>query len=112
VPSPTTERPSINETLCRTYDHTTLFNGTWETKAYLQRIKITEEPTCTCGKVVQTTDHLIVECEKLTKEREKLKTTAILKGNWLTNKKDLIRKHYKDFVKFINDIPFDKLNSE
>jgi hypothetical protein len=26
--------------------------------------------------------------------------------------KDLIRKHYRDFVKFINDIPFDKLNAE
>jgi hypothetical protein len=25
------------------------------------------------------------------------------------NKKYLIRKHYKEFVKFINDIPFDNL---
>ena len=60
----------------------------------------------------QTTDHIIYECETLTKEREKLKTTALQKGSWPTNKKDLIRKHYRDFVKFINHIPFDKLNAE
>ena len=48
----------------------------------------------------------------LTKEREKLKTTALQKGSWPTNNKDLIRKHYRDFVKFINDITFNKLNAE
>jgi hypothetical protein len=57
-------------------------------------------------------DHLIFECETLTKEREKLKTTALQKGNRPTNKKDLIGKYHEDFVQFINDIPSDKLNSE
>jgi hypothetical protein len=50
--------------------------------------------------------------QKLTKEREKLKTSALQKGSWPTNKKDLIRRHYRDFAKFINDIPFEKLNAE
>ena len=58
---------------------------------------------------VQTTDHLIFECETLTKERKKLKTTALQKNNWPINKEELIRKYYKEFVKFINDIPFDNL---
>ena len=31
------------------------------------------------------------------------------KNNWPTNKEELIRKYYKKFVKFINDIPFDNL---
>ena len=84
-------------------------NGTRKTKAYLHRFKIIEDPTCTCGKAVQTTDHLIFECETLTKEREKLKTTALKKDKWPINKKELIRKCYKQFVKFINDIPFDIL---
>jgi hypothetical protein len=44
--------------------------------------------TCTCGKAVQTTDHLIFECETLTKEREKLKTTALQKDKWPINKKN------------------------
>jgi hypothetical protein len=83
-----------------------------KTKAYVHRFKIIEQPTCPYGTTEQTTDHLIFECKMLTKEREKLKTTALQKDHWQTNKKDLIRKHNKDFVKFINDIPFDKLNSE
>jgi len=49
---------------------------------------------------------------KLTKEREKLKTTALQKGSWPTKKKDLIREHYREFVKFMNEIQFDKLNAE
>jgi len=84
-------------------------NGTRKNKAYLHRFKIIEDPTCTCGKAVQTTDHPIFECETLTKEREKLKTTALKKDKWPTNKKEIIRKCYKEFVKFINDIPFDIL---
>ena len=71
-----------------------------------------EEPTCSCGTAEQTTDNVIFECETFTKEREKLKTTALHKGSWPTNKKDLIRKHYTDFAKFINKIPFAKLNAE
>ena len=60
-------------------------------------------------KTVQTTDHLIFECETLTKEREKLKTNALKKDKWPINKKELISKCYKEFVKFMNDIPFDNL---
>jgi len=82
-------------------------NMTWKTKAYIHRFKIVEDPTCTCGKAVQTTDHLISECETLTKEREKLKAPALQKNNWPTNKEELIREYCKEFVKFINDIPFD-----
>ena len=52
------------------------------------------------------------ECEKLTKQREKLKTTAPQKGSWPANRKDLIREYYRDFVKFVNEIPFDQLNAE
>jgi len=47
-----------------------------------------------------------------TKERERLKMTAVQNGSWSNNKKDLIRRHYREFSKFINDIPFDKLNAE
>ena len=89
-----------------------ILKGNGKTKAYLHHFKIIKEPTCPCGIAEQTTDHVIYECENLTKEREKLKPTALQKGSWPTNKKDLIREHYRDFVKFINEIPFDKLNAE
>jgi len=92
-----------------TQNFTAIVTGHGKTKAYLHRFKIIEDLTCTCGKAVQITDHLIFECETLTKERKKLKTTAQQKDNWPNNKKELIRKYYKEFVKFINDIPFDNL---
>jgi hypothetical protein len=94
-----------------TRNFTAIVTGHGKTKEYLHRCKITEDPTCTCGKAVQKTDHLIFECETLTEERKNLKTTALQKGKWPINKTDLIRKHYKEFVKFVNDIPFDNLNN-
>ena len=104
---------SIFETISVDVPHwQKLVGGHRKTKAYLRRFKIIKEPTCPCGTAEQTTEHVIYECETLTKDREKLKTTATQKGSWPANKKDLIRKHYRDFVKFINDILFDKLNAE
>jgi ribonuclease HI len=105
--------PNIEERLKMklnlTQNFTAIVTGHGKTRAYLHRFKIIDDPTCICEKAVQTTDHLIFECEKLTKERKKLKTTALKEGNWPINKIDLIRKHHKEFVKFINDIPFDNL---
>jgi hypothetical protein len=95
-----------------TQSFTAIVTGHGKTRAYLHRFKNIEEPTCPCGTAEQTTDHVIFECEKLTKEREKLKTSAQQKGSWPTNKKDLIRRHYRDFAKFINYIPPEKLNAE
>ena len=95
-----------------TQNFTTIVTGHGKTKAYLHRFKIIEDPTCTCGKAVQTTDHLIFECETLTKDRKKLKATALQKDKWSINKKELIRKCYKEFVKFINDIPFDNTEQQ
>jgi len=95
-----------------TQNLTAIVTGHGKTRANLHRFKIIEEPTCPCGTAEQTTDHLIFECEAITKERERLKTTALQNGNWPTNKKELIRRHYRDCAQFINDIPFDKLNAE
>jgi hypothetical protein len=92
-----------------TQKFTAIVRGHGKTRAYIHRFKIIADPTCTCRKAVQTTDHLIFECETPTKARKRLKTTALQEGNWPINKKDLIRKHHKEFVKFINDIPFDNL---
>ena len=71
-----------------------------------------DESTCPCGKGDQTTDHLIYACERLTKERDKLKKTAVRTNKWPVNKTDLIRRHYNDFTNFINEIQFDKQNVE
>jgi hypothetical protein len=75
-------------------------------------IEIIEEPTCPCGKGDPATDHIIYACERLTKERDRLKRIATRTNKWPANKCDLIRRHYKEFTKFINEIQFDKLNVE
>jgi len=77
---------------------------------YLHRFNITEVPTCPCGKGNQTTDHIIYAHERLTKERDNLRKTAIRTNKWPINKRDLIRRHYKEFTNFINETQFDKLN--
>jgi len=77
---------------------------------YIYTYEITEEPTCPCRKGDQSTDRLIYACERLTKERDKLKETAIRTNKWPINKRDLIRGHNNEFTNFINEIQFDKLN--
>jgi len=64
-----------------TQNFTAIVTGHGKTKAYLHRFKIIEDPTCTCGNAVQTTDHLILECETLTSARKMLKTTALQKDS-------------------------------
>jgi len=43
-----------------------------KTKVYLHRFKIIESPECPCDGGNQTVDHLIYECNKLHRERDKL----------------------------------------
>jgi len=43
------------------------------------------------------------------KREKKAEDNRPTKNNWPINKEELIRKYYKEFVKFINDIPFDNL---
>ena len=45
-----------------------ILTGHGKTKAYLHLFKIIQEPTCPYGTEEQTTDHVIYECETLTKE--------------------------------------------
>jgi hypothetical protein len=55
-------------------------------------------------------DHLLMECELLNKERDRLILTLSKTGVWPISKNELIRKYYKLFTKFTNEISFDKLN--
>ena len=93
-----------------TQNFTTIVTGHGITRSYLHRFKIIETPTCSCGTRDQTTDKLLFQCELLNKKRDRLKSTATKTVVWPTNKSDLIRKHYKVFTKFINEITFDILN--
>ena len=70
---------------------------------------VIESPACTCGNKDQTIDHLLFECELLKKERDSLISAASKSDGWTTSKYTLIRKHYKTFAIFTNQIAFDKL---
>jgi len=56
-------------------------------------------------------DHLLFECELLRKERKVLTTNVFKTNVWPISKCELIRKHYKAFFKFTNEISFDKLTN-
>ena len=94
-----------------TYNFTLVVTGHGNIDSYLHRFRIKGKPNCTCGTQDQTIDHLLFECELLRKERNVL-TTNVLKTNvWPISKSELLRKHFKAFFKFTNEISFDKLTN-
>jgi hypothetical protein len=102
------ERLKLKINLTRNF--TTMVTGHGNIRSYLYRFKILETPICSCGTEHQTTGHLLSECEQLNKERDKLISKVIRTDTWPTSKETLIKKHLIAFVKFTNEIAFDKLN--
>ena len=88
---------------------TSMVMGHGNIRSYLHRFKIIETPTCHCGTRDQNLDHLLFECELLNKKRDSLNSTVIKTDIWQISKNRLIRKHFKIFAKFTNEISFDKL---
>ena len=78
-------------------------------RSYLHRFKILETPTCPYGTKDQTIDHLLYKCEQLNIKRNSLISTVVKKDIWPISKKTFTSKHFKIFVKFTNEISFDKL---
>ena len=73
-------------------------------RSYLHRFKIIGTPICPCGTTEQTIYHLLFECALINKERDSLITTVMKTDVWPISKDKLIRKHFKIFVKFTNEI--------
>ena len=69
-----------------------------KTKAYLHRFKIIESPDCPCGGGNQTVNHLLYDCTKLQREREKLTNSISNQDKWLVNECDLWKRHIKRFI--------------
>ena len=70
-------------TCMHTYVHTYIHTHT--------HTHISDESTCPCGKWDQTTDHIIYDCERLAKERDKLREAVTKKIAWPTSKWNLIQ---------------------
>jgi len=88
-----------------------MITGHGNIKTYLHKFKKIDSPKCPCGHSDQTTDHKLLECTLLNKERDSLISAVSRPDDWPTYKHILIRKHYKAFTRFTNQISFDKLNA-
>ena len=95
-----------------TQNFTAMVTGHGKTKSYLHRFKIIKTPTCPCGSSDQNIDHLLFDCQLLNKERNLLKQSIQKTNNWPTNKRELIGKHIKIFMKFTKEISLDEINVE
>jgi hypothetical protein len=51
---------------------TTMITGHGNIKTYLHKFKIIDSPKCPCGHNDQTTDHILLECTLLNKEKDSL----------------------------------------
>jgi len=80
-----------------------------KTKAYLHRFKTIESPECPCNNGNQTVEHLLYECTKLQREREKPIRNISNQDKWPGNKNDSVNKYIKHFTQFVNSIDFERL---
>jgi len=101
----------VNMKINLTQNFTAMVTGHGKTNSYLHRFKIIKAPTCHCGNSDQNIDHLLFDCQLLNKERRNILKRSIQKTkDWPTNKRELIRKHIKEFMNFTNKIPLDEIN--
>jgi hypothetical protein len=80
-----------------------------KTGAYLHRFKIIENPDCPCSNGSQTADHLLYDCNKLNKEREKLIAHISKEDTWPVRKIDSVKKYLKQLIQFTDSIDYEKL---
>jgi hypothetical protein len=79
-------------------------------RSYLHRLRIIGSPECPCKQGIQTADLLIFQCKSLKNEREMLKNSVLKAGNWPVSKSELINRHLKQFVSYINSMDLEKIN--
>lgn len=94
------------------HNFTAITTGHGKFGEYFHRFRIIDDPTCLCRTGSQTVDHIIWECELLESERSEFCRNIIKSGgHWPVEKSDLINKYLKFFLKFVNKINFDNLQS-
>jgi hypothetical protein len=87
-----------------TQNFTTMATGHGNIKSYLYRFKIIDAPNCPYGNDNQTTEHKLLECAILHEDRERLIAAVTEEDNWPINKDKLIKRHYKAFTKFTQQL--------
>jgi len=100
----------LNMKINLTRNFTTMVTDNGNINSYMYRFKISDTPKCPCGNMAQIIDHLLFECDLLKKERDNLISAVSKPVGWPINKHTLMSKHYRSFLRFTNQISFDKLN--
>jgi len=90
-----------------TPNFTTMVTGHSNIKSYLHKYK--KSPMCSCKSREQTVDNILYDWKLLEQKKDSLKGAVLWTENWPMSKNKLITKFHKDFKKFMNNIPFDKL---
>jgi len=80
-----------------------MVTGHGNIKSYLHRFKI-DAPNCPRGNDNQTTEHILLECAILHEDRERLIAGVAEEDSWPINKDNLIKRHYKAFAKFTQQL--------
>jgi hypothetical protein len=81
-----------------------MVTGQGNIKSYLHRFKIIDAPDCQCGNDNETTEHILFECAILHEDRERLIASVAEEDSWPINKDKLIKRHYKAFAKFTQQL--------
>ena len=92
-----------------TQNVTAMLTGHGKTRAYLHRFKIRDNAHCVCQQGDQTVDHLHYDCNLLEAQRGILRKSVTKKGQWPTDKHELITNHLEPFLTYIESIDFDRL---
>jgi len=59
---------------------------------------------------IQTVDHLIFQCKRLSNEREILKSSVLKVGKWSVSKRELTNGNLKQSLRHINSMVLEKRN--
>jgi hypothetical protein len=92
-----------------TLKFTAMVTANGKTRSYLHRFKIIESPECPCANGHQTVDRLLCDCSELNNERGKLISHISKEDNWSVRKSEIVNKHLKQIIHFINSIDYEIL---
>jgi hypothetical protein len=81
-----------------------MVTGHGNIKSYLHRFKIIDAPDCPCGNDNQITEHILFEYAILHEERERLIASVAEEDSWPINEDKLIKRHYRAFAKFTQQL--------
>jgi hypothetical protein len=93
-----------------TPEFTALVSGHGNTRVYLNRFKLTDDPMCPCNEGDQTVEHLMYVCSILEPRRSTMiKHISTRGGIWPLTNNELINKYLNVFTEFVKSIGFTKL---